>query len=538
MNSALRVILLGRRPSFYDEMQAARMGGWTERRETFVGIERSVLWKHPVGTTWTKGYIIVMHGGGGSHTQYASDLTPLISPQYDLVQEALTRGFGVILADSSRATVDSIGRPVGKVWNAEKTVYPQLDIPFLSWIIATFAPSIRPVGSRPECFVVGHSSGAFMAIRLAANVGYYVRAVASIAGGDPYGTSRSAVPRGPRSDVFGIQVDNDTLNEIGTINGAGAYPGTTTAEAVWETPVVLPRPPYRSFFSVYDGVVDQSHLNRLHALASVNGFFRGAPTYLLSRVGGVRSLLEHLVLPEYITPLLNYFERGLIDFWDFSNKVPPGIGGWTALYQSVGWTWATVASADSGVTGGNVMRITGGASSAWTACANNMYQVNGDVHAVEIFARYKARSPGVPTGLGAVALMVNGASNGYTLDYTTTTTLAIRRRTAGAATTVATGAITAVTTDTWYHVRFRREIDGIFRAKHWLGSVAEPGAWTIETAAAADMTYRSGFACLSGGFVSVPFDIDTCGFALDGTAPTSSLGTQTETQEEGETTAG
>lgn len=514
--------------------------GWTQDIETILGIERKLFYQHPTGTTWTNGAIIIMHGGGGSYTDFAIDQYKITFAEYSFTQLALAQGFGVFILDSSYDITDANDLWIGKIWDEEKLVRDNLDIPFLDYVINTLIPSVRPVSSIEQVFIAGHSSGGFMAVRAMSNFGYAIRGAACISSGDPYGAYRDGTIRGNRELVAGEHKDIDTDNKLEVENGSGVFPGTTTGELAWDTPPGDVKPPFRVYHSIRDGINDMSSANRLIALAIDNGYPKGAPSFLFD-TGGPRSLYEHLWVRAYNQPLLNWFKRGVNDYWDYSNRTPPLISGLDVYYTSNNWTWVTVASGDAGVTGANVLRLANGTGTDFQAIGNPMYRIDGTVDDVEIVARFKARSAAIPAGIGPVGLLMTGLNgNGYTLDYTSSTTLQIRVRTGGAASSFsapATATITAVVTDTWYCVRFRRETDGTFRAKHWAGALsAEPGAWDIETAAAADMTYTYGTSVLCGGVVGVTYDFDVAGYAINDSAPVASMSTEDADVDEGDST--
>jgi len=522
-----------------DAEQRAIAAGWNQVIETVEDIERKLFWKHPTGTTWTQGAVIVMHGGGGSYTNFAIDQYVITAAEYEFCILALAQGFSVFILDSSFNITDANGYWIGKIWDEEKLVRPNVDIPFLEYVIDTLMPSVRPVSSRPEIFLAGHSSGGFMAVRAMSNFGYTIRGAALISSGDPYGTYRDGTNRGTRQLVGGDHKDIDTDNELSVENGSGVYPATTTGELVWDTPPGDVKPPFRVYHSILDGINDMSAAERIIALAYLaNGYPKGAPSFLIDD-GGERSVLQHLWVGAYSQPILNWFKRGISDYWDYSNRTPPSIAGLDEYYEANGWTWDTVASADPGVTGPNVMRLSGGSVSGFQALGNPMYRVDGTVDDAEVVCRFKARSAAIPGPRGPVGLMIQGDRNGYTLDFPTSTSMAIRRRDAGSGTgfsVPATAVIATLVTDTWYCVRFRRETDGTFKAKFWAGTLAsEPAPWDITTAAAADMTYTFGTSCLTGGLVGTDYDFDVTGYAISGTAPIVDPGTSGEDIDEGDT---
>ena len=153
----------------FQERQCARRG-WLPVVLNVGGLPRRILWKGPNGP-WTKGAILVMHGGGGHHFQFCIANARTTKPQVSFTELALAEGFAVFLLESSDRVTDNEGRLCGKVWDDEVRARPNLDLPFIEQVILTLIPKARPAGSRNEIFATGLSSGGYMTVRASTHFG-------------------------------------------------------------------------------------------------------------------------------------------------------------------------------------------------------------------------------------------------------------------------------------------------------------------------------------------------------------------------------
>ena len=132
-------------PPTAQELQC-QTAGWLREVVSSAGLQRLVLWKSPA--VWTRGAIVIMHGGGGSHTNFCVANLPLIAPQVRFTEMALAHGFAVFLVDSSDQVRDNQDRICGKVWDDEVRRRPNLDLPFFEEVARRLIPIKRPAGSR------------------------------------------------------------------------------------------------------------------------------------------------------------------------------------------------------------------------------------------------------------------------------------------------------------------------------------------------------------------------------------------------------
>lgn len=286
----------------YQERQCARQG-WRPVVLDVGGLQRRVLWKSPDGP-WTKGAILVMHGGGGHHFHFCVANARIIEPQVRFTDLAIKDGFAVFLIESSDRVTDNEGRLCGKVWDDEVRNRPNLDLPFVEKVVRTVIPNARPDGSRIEIFVTGLSSGGYMAVRASTRFGNLITAFAPVSSGDPYGWHRVCEKGKTRRDtVHGAGFDNETGKQIVEPDScrSTSYPN----EKSWDGADVSTKPPYRIFHHKYDGINDTSCSEKVAALLRQCGYPE-VPAYVL--IGdGRRSLDNHLWQDDYNRPLLEFF---------------------------------------------------------------------------------------------------------------------------------------------------------------------------------------------------------------------------------------
>lgn len=283
--------------------QQCHGAGWQRLVVRVQGLPRRVLWKAPDGA-WTRGAIVVLHGGGGSHTNFCAANVALIAPQLRFTAQALARGFAVFLLDSSDRVTDEAGRVCGKVWDDEVRSRANLDLPFIEQVLRQELPARRPAGSATALFVTGLSSGGFMSVRAATHIGAPITAFAPVASGDPYGWVRDCTRRpGDRPNVAGVGLDRETRRPIVQIGAcdAAAFPN----EMPWDAPAGGAKPPFRVFHHAEDGIVDRSCVDKQRRQLVARGYGETPP---LTLAGGARRIGAHFWQDGYNQPLLDWFE--------------------------------------------------------------------------------------------------------------------------------------------------------------------------------------------------------------------------------------
>ena len=276
--------------------------GWQRELVHSAGLDRRVLWKGPPGA-WTRGALIVLHGGGGSYTNFCVANVALTEPQVRFTDAALAAGLAVFLLDSSDRVTDRAGRLCGKVWDDELRERANLDLPFIGDVLSALIPARRPAGSRGEIFLAGHSSGGYMSARAATHFPERVSAFALVASGDPYGWYRDCTRRATdRPNVFGAGFDSETRRVIVEPQAcrAAAYPN----EQPWDGRAAASRPPFRVFHHENDAINDVSCAEKIDAQLRAHGYPGAAPLRL---TGGSRALAWHFWLDGYNAPLIEYF---------------------------------------------------------------------------------------------------------------------------------------------------------------------------------------------------------------------------------------
>lgn len=277
--------------------------GWQREVVQSGGLARLVLWKAPAGTSWTRGAMLVLHGGGGTHTNFCVANVALTEPQVRFTTQALAAGYAVFLLDSSDRVNDPQGRLCGKVWDDSVNPRANLDLPFLEIVLQDLIPSKRPAASRNTVVMTGLSSGGFMSLRAATRLGHLLSAVAPVSSGDPYGWARDCTPlAGDRSNVFGYAFDLETRLPIS--QPAACQSSTYPNEKPWDSSPGNSRPPIRQFHHVGDAIHDVSCVEKATIQLTARGY-SPAPPFRLS--GPARDVAWHSWLDDYNTPILDYF---------------------------------------------------------------------------------------------------------------------------------------------------------------------------------------------------------------------------------------
>lgn len=286
-----------------DELsQSCVQQGWRNVELQAVGLTRRVMWKGP-REGWKNGAILVLHGGGGQADHFCAG-GKLVQPQVQFAQMALERGFAVFALDATTDKVtDAEGRPCGKRFDFSVLGRPNLDLPYIEKIITDTVPVRRPKDSNPGIFVTGLSTGGYMTIRAASELGDKIKAFAPVSAGDPYGTDTicdTSLSR--RTTAKGILVDRETRKEI--VNDDACASGATTREATWPASKGR-RPPFKQFQHEADGIVDISCMRKATAMLESHGFPANPPYVIPKR--GRKDPFKHLWLEEYNAPLLDFF---------------------------------------------------------------------------------------------------------------------------------------------------------------------------------------------------------------------------------------
>ncbi len=277
--------------------------GWRRVAVRVAGQERRLLWKGPEGP-WSKGAILVLHGGGGHHFHWCVANAAIVAPQVRFTELAVAKGFAVFLLDSTDRVTDNEGRICGKVWDDEVRQRPNLDLPFIAEVIKTVIPRLRPPGSEKEIFMTGLSSGGYMTVRAATHYNHAITAFAPVSSGDPYGWHRLCEPGTTRrKKVHGAGYDNETGKQIIEIDSCRSpgYP----REKPWDGGRHPAMPVFRMFHHRFDGINDYSCGEKVRKQLRAHGYPESPPFVLQG--DGQRRLRHHFWQDEYSRPLLEFF---------------------------------------------------------------------------------------------------------------------------------------------------------------------------------------------------------------------------------------
>jgi len=276
--------------------------GWEKALFEAAGLSRKVLWKAP--PIWTKGAILVLHGGGGKAADFCSGGL-LLRPQIAFTDSALARGFAVFALESTDHQVtDGEGRDCGRRFDFAPQDRPNIDLPYIEKLITEEISRLRPKESSEALFLTGLSTGGYMTILAATAFGQHIRAFAPVAAGDPYGTTAVCDPElSPRKVARGILMDSETSGEI-TRKGACSAE-TLDYELTWPETDESDRPTFKQFHHRGDGIVDYSCMQKAKAMLTTHGY-KDQGAFVLD--SGKRHWVNHFWQEGYNEPLLDFFE--------------------------------------------------------------------------------------------------------------------------------------------------------------------------------------------------------------------------------------
>ena len=279
--------------------------GWTVEEFRVNGHLRNVVWKAP-SSGWTKGAILVLHGGGGEGVHFCAG-GRLVRPQVEFGEMALSRGFAVIaLTASNDIVTDAAGRPCGQRFDFSVLPRQNVDLPYIEHVIKSIVPSHRPSSANRSIFMTGLSTGGYMTIRASTTLSQYVTAFAPVSAGDPYGTDTDCdTSRSRRKTAKGVLMDRETRSEI-TKESACRSSQYANESRVPPAPI-NGGPLFKQFHDHKDGIVDMSCMEKVTNILKSNGY-RGEAPFII-RSSGRRNVFKHLWQSDYNTPILNFFSE-------------------------------------------------------------------------------------------------------------------------------------------------------------------------------------------------------------------------------------
>jgi poly(3-hydroxybutyrate) depolymerase len=298
----------GRVDDYRQTRIACEARGWTKAVvEVTIGQSRylrKMLYSEPASATW-RGAVIVMHGGGSNYANWCSAGSTARGMMTDAL---LANEFAVFLLDSTDLTTDQNGALCGKVWDDNVLIRNNHDVPYISSVIADEIADRRPAGSPPNIFLMGFSSGGFMATRAATELGHLVTGFIPMGTASPYGWHRDCSFFSGRDLVAGVGRDNDSSWGISNINACGpteldpmaAYPN----EKTWLDGGSTVKPHYLKIQHFNDSIVDFScHTRHVYQLGQ-NGY--AGSLFEVRPTSGTRASIHHNFLAEFITPVIDY----------------------------------------------------------------------------------------------------------------------------------------------------------------------------------------------------------------------------------------
>ncbi len=279
--------------------------GWKEITLSIDGTPRRLLWNGP--ERWSKGSIIVLHGGGGEAEHFCQG-GKLVQPQIEFAELAIENGFAVFALDSTNDIVtDESGKACGKRFDFSVLDRPNIDLAYIESVITKIIPENRPAGSNGSVFMTGLSTGGYMTIRAATHFNGLISAFAPMSAGDPYGTDTNCdTSLSARTSAKGILTDRETGKQI-IVEDSCTSPAYDN-ESPWEGSTDGVKPAVKQFHHRLDGIVDVSCMRKVTEMLETNGYAT-EKVFLIRQWGGKKSAVNHLWLKRYNKPLLEFFRE-------------------------------------------------------------------------------------------------------------------------------------------------------------------------------------------------------------------------------------
>ena len=287
-----------------DYAQECGERGWRRSTPEVEGLSRKVYWRTPVGN-WSKGAIVLLHGGGSSYESWCSS-GPGSHHMVAFTEAAIRQGFALVAIDSTEGVVlDAWGRQCGKRFDFA-SASSNVDLPFVDRLITNLIPAVRPSGSNSRVFVAGLSSGGFMTIRAGSHFDDKIAAFAAVGAGDPYGTHMVCEPTiSDRTRAPGTFIDNDTQRTIGVPDACVAtnHPN----ERAWESSGRMNKPPFKLLHHLYDNTVNISCMRKAAEQLVLRGYLDQGTVALDKPKQPPEE--THLWQAEFNQPILDFFSK-------------------------------------------------------------------------------------------------------------------------------------------------------------------------------------------------------------------------------------
>jgi len=297
--------------ALYDYHERASLQkGWQRIATTLNDSRRKLLWKSPA-PSWTNGAIIALHGGGGTCSNYSSNIV-LGKPMVKFGELAIEEGFAVFSLESTDGLVtDPKGHSAGKRWDClARDDRPNIDLPFIEAVITKVIPRLRPENSAKDIFITGISNGGFMTILAATHYPDEISAFAPVSAGDPYGTYMQCdIHVDTRPNAPGVFRDSETNRLVSEPEAAKA--SKYGREKKWPATDDQGRPAFKQFHHQHDGVCDISCMEKAQRLLVQHGYKTEGPFIL--KEPARRRIWNHFWMTEYNAPMIEFFKRHVTD---------------------------------------------------------------------------------------------------------------------------------------------------------------------------------------------------------------------------------
>ncbi len=293
------------RTLFQSHEQECIKNGWKKMYVNVAGDKRKVLFKLPESKI--KGAIILLHGGGGSYSNYCANLW-YGKPMVKFSSLALKEGFAIFSPDSGwNSFSDKNGNLCGKRWaSLDQGDHSQKDLDFIKTIITKIIPSKLPASASRNAFMSGISNGGYMTILSLTRLSKHIKAIAPVSAGNPYSTRMDCKRRERDRLIAPGRYFHNSGHMISENNACSSNHIKLLPKA---TKSKTQDVPFKQFHHKDDSLVDLSCMKEAQRFLIKNGFKDDAP-HIASHFGGKR-LWKHFWLKQYNAPIISFFKAQL-----------------------------------------------------------------------------------------------------------------------------------------------------------------------------------------------------------------------------------
>lgn len=274
---------------------------WKKLTVNVQGKQRKLLYKNPSGNP--NGVIIAMHGGGGTHSNFCSNIW-IGKPMVEFGELALANGFDVFSLDSGwNSFSDNKGNPCGKRWASQNLgTRPNPDLLFIRKVLNKIIPKHTPASARRNIFMTGISNGGYMTILAATSLQGKIKAFAPVSAGNPYSLRMDCKRRPADRPAAPGRFFHKNGNMINTLDSCRKHhTGNLTGKAEINHGNIS----FKQFHHKGDVLVDLSCMREAEKFLTKNRYRRHNP--LILDDGGSRRLWKHFWLRRYNQPIIDFF---------------------------------------------------------------------------------------------------------------------------------------------------------------------------------------------------------------------------------------